>query len=68
MELVAADLLKHTVELVLRRAFRIIRSVKCTSLSDFSVQTPELWADKARPETSNQSEEEVTTSVTDMQF
>jgi hypothetical protein len=37
MELVAADFLKHSVELVLRRSFRIIRSVKSSSLLGISV-------------------------------
>lgn len=44
LELVAADFLRHSVELTLRRAFRIIRSVKSSSLVDFSVDTPELCA------------------------
>lgn len=44
LELVAADFLKHSVELVLRRCFRIIRSVKSASILDFSVDTPELCA------------------------
>jgi hypothetical protein len=44
LELVAADFLRHSVELVLRRCFRIIRSVKSSSLADYSVETPELCA------------------------
>jgi hypothetical protein len=44
MELVAADFLKHSVELVLRRSFRIIRSVKSSSLLGISVQNPEHCA------------------------
>ena len=44
MELVAADFLKYAVELTLRKIFRIIRSVKSTSLEGLSVRTPELCA------------------------
>ena len=44
MELVPADYLKYAVELSLRKVFRIIRSVKSTSLEGFSVKTPELCA------------------------
>ena len=44
MEPVAADFLKYAVELTLRRIFRIIRSVKSTSLEGFSVRIPELCA------------------------
>lgn len=44
MELVSADFLRHSVELVLRRAFRVIRSVKSSSIPDYSVENPELCA------------------------
>lgn len=44
LELVAADFLKHSVELVLRRSFRIIRSVKSSSLPGISVENPEHCA------------------------
>jgi hypothetical protein len=42
MELVPSDLLKHSVELTLRKVFRIIRSVKSTALPDLNIQGPEL--------------------------
>jgi hypothetical protein len=38
------QILKQSVELVFRRCFRIIRSVKFSSLADYSVETPELCA------------------------
>jgi hypothetical protein len=44
MELVPSDLLKHSVELTLRKVFRIIRSVKSTALPDLNVQGPENCA------------------------
>lgn len=44
MEVAAADFLKHSVELNLRKIFRIIRSVKGSSLGDIHVQTPEQCA------------------------
>ena len=42
MELVAADFLKYSIELTLRRYFRTIRSEKSSSLSGYSVEGPEL--------------------------
>jgi hypothetical protein len=42
MELVAADFLKYSVELTLRNFFRVIRSVKSSSIIGFSVEGPEL--------------------------
>jgi hypothetical protein len=44
MELVPSDLLKHSVELTLRKVFRIIRSVKYETLLDLDVQGSELCA------------------------
>ena len=44
MELVAADFLKYSVELTLRKFFRVIRSVKSSSIIGFSVEGPELCA------------------------
>jgi hypothetical protein len=44
MELVVADFLKHSVELVLSRSFGIIRSVKSCSLLGISVENPEHCA------------------------
>ena len=44
MELVPSDLLKFTVELTLRKVFRIIRSVKSASIPDLDVQGPEQCA------------------------
>ena len=40
MELVASDFLKYSVELSLRKVFRVIRSVKSTALGDLDVQGP----------------------------
>jgi hypothetical protein len=42
MELVPSDLLKHSIEMTLRKVFRVIRSVKSTALPDLNVQEPEL--------------------------
>jgi hypothetical protein len=44
MELVPSDLLKHSVELTLRKVFRIIRSVKSASLPGLDVDSPESCA------------------------
>jgi hypothetical protein len=44
MDVVAADFLRYSVELTLRKLFRIIRSVRGTALADYSVKTPELCA------------------------
>jgi hypothetical protein len=44
MELVPSDLLKHSVELTLRKVFRIIRSVKSASLPGLDVESPESCA------------------------
>jgi hypothetical protein len=44
MELVPSDLLKHSVELTLRKVFRIIRSVKSVSLPGLDVESPESCA------------------------
>jgi hypothetical protein len=41
MELVPSDLLKHSVELTLRKVFRIIRSVKSASIPELDVESPE---------------------------
>ena len=41
MELVPSDLLKHSVELTLRKVFRIIRSVKSASMPSLDVEGPE---------------------------
>lgn len=40
MELVPSDFLKHSVELTLRKIFRIIRSVKSSALPDLDIQGP----------------------------
>jgi hypothetical protein len=37
-----SDLLKHSVEMTLRKVFKIIRSVKSTALPDQNVQGPEV--------------------------
>ena len=42
MELVAADLLKYTIEMAFRKVFRVIRSVKATALTDQSLNSPDL--------------------------
>jgi hypothetical protein len=44
MELVPSDLLKHSVELTLRKIFRIIRSVKSASMPELNVEGPENCA------------------------
>jgi hypothetical protein len=44
MELVAADFLKHMVEITVRRFFRVVRSVK-TSSTQQSLATPQKCAD-----------------------
>lgn len=44
MELVAADFLRHSIEMTLRKFFRTVRSVKGATLVDQSLQTPELCA------------------------
>jgi hypothetical protein len=44
LELVAADFLKHSVELTLRTFFRTVRVDKGVSLEGFSVANPELCA------------------------
>ena len=41
MELVAADFLRHSIEMTLRNFFRTVRSVKGTALADQSLRTPE---------------------------
>jgi hypothetical protein len=40
MELAPSDLLKHSVELTLRKVFRIMRSVKSASLPGINLQSP----------------------------
>ena len=40
MEVVAADFLRYSVELTLRKFFRVVRSVKSTALPDYSLQNP----------------------------
>ena len=42
MGLVAVDFLKYSVELILRKFNRVIRSVKSSSITGFSVEGPEL--------------------------
>ena len=42
MGLVAVDFLKYSVELTLRKFFRVIRSVKSSSITGFSVEGPEF--------------------------
>ena len=42
MELVPSDLLKHSVELTLRKVFRVIRSVKSSAIPDLDIQGPDL--------------------------
>ena len=44
MELVASDFLKYSVELTLRKVFRVIRSVKSTALFGLDVQGPKSCA------------------------
>ena len=44
LELVPSDLLKHSVELTLRKVFRIIRSVKSSSMPGLNVEGPECCA------------------------
>jgi hypothetical protein len=44
MEVVPADFLKHSVELALRKFFRVVRSVKSSALVDMKVSTPEQCA------------------------
>jgi hypothetical protein len=44
MEMVPSDLLKHSVELTLRKVFSIIRSVKSVSIPDLDVQGPDKCA------------------------
>ena len=41
---VVADFLRYSVELTLRKFFKIIRSVRGPALTDYSVKTPELCA------------------------
>ena len=45
MESVASDFLRDSVELALRKFFRVIRSVKGSALKDLSVSSPELCAE-----------------------
>jgi hypothetical protein len=44
MEVVPADFLRHSVELALRKFFRVIRSVKATALVEMKVGDPEQCA------------------------
>jgi hypothetical protein len=44
MELVSADFLKHTMEITIRRFFRVVRSVK-TSATQESLATPQKCVD-----------------------
>ena len=44
LELVSSDLLKYSVELTLRKVFRIIRSVRTTALFGLNVEGPENCA------------------------
>ena len=45
IEAVAADFLRYSIEMAVRKYFRIVRSVKGTVLTDLSVRTPELCAE-----------------------
>ena len=44
MEVVPADFLRHSVELALRKFFRVVRSVKATALVEMKVGDPEQCA------------------------
>jgi hypothetical protein len=44
MEVVPANFLKHSVDLALRKFFRVVRSVKSSALVDMEVSTPEQCA------------------------
>jgi hypothetical protein len=41
MEVVPADFLKHSVELALRKFFKVVRSVKTSALVDMKVSSPD---------------------------
>ena len=45
MESVASDFLKDSIELALRKFFRVIRSVKGSAMGNLSVRTPDLCAE-----------------------
>jgi hypothetical protein len=45
MEAVASDFLRDSIELAIRKFFRVVRSVKGSALKDVSVRTPELCAE-----------------------
>jgi hypothetical protein len=44
MDVVAAEFLRYSVELSLRKFFRIVRSVRVAALTEYSVKSPELCA------------------------
>ena len=44
MEVVPADFLRHSVELALRKFFRVVRSVKATAIVEMKVATPDQCA------------------------
>ena len=44
MEVVAADFLRYSVELTLRKFFRVVRSVKSTAIPEMSIKNPEECA------------------------
>lgn len=44
MEVVPADFLRHSVELSLRKFFRVVRSVKATAIMEMKVSAPEQCA------------------------
>jgi hypothetical protein len=44
MEAVAADFLRDSIELAIKKFFRVVRSVKGSALKDVSVKTPDLCA------------------------
>jgi hypothetical protein len=44
MEVVPSDFLKHSVEVALRKFFRVVRSVKTSALVDMKVSTPQQCA------------------------
>jgi hypothetical protein len=45
MESVASDFLRDSIELALRKIFRVIRSVKGSAMGNLSVRTPDLCAE-----------------------
>jgi hypothetical protein len=69
MELVPSDLLKHSVDLTLRKLFRIIRSVKSASLQGLDVDSPEscaIFFTESFEKTSNDLSDHATMSQQDL--